>query len=61
MVSRGFGFYSTLIGMALMLVGMTVGINQSTTTNSGLYGVIIIYLFGFTDLFQWVLRQIVTS
>lgn len=61
MVSRGFGFYSTLIGIALIFVGMAVGISQSTPSTSGLYGVIIIYLFSFTDLFQWILRQIITS
>lgn len=61
MISRGFGFYSALIGLVLTLVGMAVGVSQSTTTNSGLYGVIIIYLFNFTDFFQWILRQIVTS
>lgn len=44
-----------------MLVGMTLGISQSTTATSGLYGVTIIYLFIFCDMFQWVLRQIVTS
>jgi hypothetical protein len=61
LVSRGFGFYSSVIGMTLMLIGMMIGINQSTSSTSGLYGVIVIYLFSYCDMYQWFLRQIITS
>lgn len=60
-VSRGFGLYETVINITLMFVGMMVGIYQSTTDNSGLYGVTVIYLVSFSELFQWLLRQAITT
>ncbi len=61
MVSRGFGLYETIINLSLMFVGMMVGIYQSTTDNSGLYGVTVIYLISFSEVFQWLLRQAITT
>jgi hypothetical protein len=61
MVSRGFGFYETIFGIALMFIGMSIGVSQSNPSNSGLYGVAVIFLFNFCDLFQWFLRQIITT
>lgn len=60
-VSRGFGFYETIINICLMFIGMMVGIYQSSTENSGLYGVTVIYLVSFSELFQWLLRQAITT
>jgi ATP-binding cassette, subfamily C (CFTR/MRP), member 4 len=59
MVSRGFAFYSTLIGILLMLVGMMMGIAQTNSTNAGLYGVTVVYLITISDVLQWILRQII--
>lgn len=49
------------MGLALMLMGMTVGTSQSSHSTAGLYGIVIIYLFNFCDYYQWFLRQIITS
>jgi len=57
-VARGFGVYIFLLGgFALMAIGMTVGIQQSSPINSGLYGVTVIFLIQFSELLQWSLRQ----
>lgn len=44
-----------------MCVAMFIGINQSTAATASLYGIIIIYLFDFCDIYQWFLRQIMDS
>jgi hypothetical protein len=61
MVSRGFGFYETVIGLVLMFIGMNIGVSQSNPSNSGLYGVTVIFLFNFCDFCQWFLSQIITT
>lgn len=61
LVSRGFGFYEAFIGLVLIFVGMNIGVSQSGSTSNGLFGVSLIFLFNFGDLFQWFLRQIITT
>ncbi len=61
LVSRGFGFYSTIVGLALMISGFYIGTSQSAPSQAGLFGVIVIYIFNFCDFYQWLLRQIITS
>ena len=61
MVSRGFGFYSTIISIVLMLLGMIIGANQSSPATAGLYGVIIVQLINFCDFYQFFLKQIMNS
>lgn len=60
-VSRGFGFYSTIIALFLMFFGFMIGILQSNSSNSGLYGASVIYLISYCEVFQWILRQIITA
>ena len=43
-VSRGFGFYETLISICLMFAGMIMGIALVSNSGSGLYGVAVVYL-----------------
>jgi hypothetical protein len=60
-VSRGFGFYTFLLGgVVLVAIGMEVGIHQSSIADSGLYGVTVIFLVQFSELLQWFLRQTIT-
>lgn len=60
-VSRGFGFYTFLLGgVVLVAIGMEVGIQQSSSTNGGLYAVTVIFLVQFSELLQWFLRQTIT-
>jgi ABC-type multidrug transport system fused ATPase/permease subunit len=57
-VSRGFGFYVFFLGgTLLMAIGMEVGIQQTSSINSGLYAVTVIFLVQFSELLQWFLRQ----
>jgi uncharacterized membrane protein len=58
MVARGFGFYSNVIIIMLLLTGMIIGINQSTASGSGLFGVILIQLLGFCESYQFFLKVI---
>lgn len=44
-----------------MFIGMNIGVSQSSSTSSGLFGVTVIFLFNFCDMFQWFLRQIITT
>ncbi len=46
-ISRGFGYYETVIALVLMFIGVMVGVYQSQTANSGLYGVSVIYLISY--------------
>jgi uncharacterized membrane protein len=46
-VSRGFGFYQTVIALLLMFIGFMIGVYQSQSSNSGLYGVSVIYLIAY--------------
>ena len=60
-VSRGFALYIFFLGgIILMAIGMEVGIQQSSSINSGLYGVTVIFLIQFSELLQWYLRQAIT-
>ena len=43
-VSRGFGFYETVISIFLMFAGMIMGIALVSNSGSGLYGVAVVYL-----------------
>ena len=61
LISRAFALYSTILGLILMLIGMTVGINQSSQSTAGLYGIVVIYLFNFCDYYQYFLRQIIST
>jgi hypothetical protein len=56
MIGRGFGFYQFLICLLLMCAAIYIGISQSTPATAGLFGVIIINLFDFSDLYQIFLR-----
>ena len=58
MVSRF--VYETIIILTLLFVGMMVGIYQFTIDNSRLYGVTVVYLISFSELFQLLLRQAIT-
>jgi hypothetical protein len=44
-----------------MAIGMEVGIQQSSSNNSGLYGVTVIFLIQFSENLQWILRQYITA
>ena len=44
-----------------MYVGMMAGIYQFTIDNSGLYGVTVIYFISFSEVFQLLLRQAITT
>jgi hypothetical protein len=44
MVSRGFGFYESLFSLLLLFLGMILGIVKSSPSNSGFYGIIVLYL-----------------
>ena len=46
-ISRGFGFYETVIALALMFIGGMVGVYQSQSSSSQLYGVSVIYLISY--------------
>jgi len=48
LVTRAFAFYVTVFGIILMAIGMEVGIQQSTPVSSGLYGMTVIFLIGFS-------------
>lgn len=61
MVSRGFGFYSTIGSIALMFFAMILGVVSLREETRTLYGVTVIYLITICDLFQWILRQIITA
>lgn len=61
LVSRGFGFFESIFGLVLMFVGMNIGVSQCSSTSSGLFGVTVIFGFSFCDMFQWFLRQIITT
>ncbi len=59
LVARGFTFYETVISILLMCVAVFVGISQSTSATASLYGIIIIYLFDFSDMYQTFLKYII--
>jgi ATP-binding cassette subfamily C (CFTR/MRP) protein 4 len=61
MVSRGFGFTASVIGLCLMCIGLMIGIRKVNQDNFGLYGVTIIFLLGFSEYLQWFLRQMVST
>jgi Na+-translocating ferredoxin:NAD+ oxidoreductase RnfA subunit len=42
-----------------MFIGMMIGIAQSNPSNSGLYGVTVVYLITISDVFQWIMRQMI--
>lgn len=44
-----------------MFIGMLIGVSQMETSNAALYGVTVIFLVSFCDLFPWFLRQLTTS
>ena len=43
-VSRGFAFYETIIGIILMTAGLYMGINLIDAEDTSLYGVTAVYL-----------------
>jgi hypothetical protein len=61
LVTRGFTFYETVISIVLMCVAVFVGISQSTAATASLYGIIIIYLFEFSDMYQTFLKLIIDT
>ena len=44
-----------------MFIGLMTGVYNSTPSTFGLYGVTILFLIGFSEYFQWLLRQLITS
>ena len=60
-VSRGFGYYVSLISLVLFAIGLQVGIFEVNKEIPGYYGVSIIFLVNFVEYFQWMLRQIITT
>ena len=58
-VSRGFGFYETVISIFLMFAGMIMGIALVSNSGSGLYGVAVVYLVTISEFLQRILRQII--
>lgn len=43
-----------------MALGMVLGVVELDGENRALYGVTVIYLITVCDVFQWILRQIIT-
>lgn len=43
-VSRGFGFYETIASIVLMGIGMALGVEVLHQSNTGNYGVAVVYL-----------------
>ena len=61
MMMRAFGFYDSFILMFLLVVGMYIGVAVTASNKSGLYGVTILYLVSICELFQWTLKQILST
>ena len=59
LILRAHQFYISLIFMLLLVIGMFIGVSQ--TTHQNIYGVTIMYLVSINQLFQWVLRQIIAT
>jgi len=59
LVSRGFGFYETIASIFLMAAGMVLGIHVLHQTNTGHYGVAVLYLITVSEVLQWILRQMI--
>lgn len=50
-----------MLGLALVLTGMMIGINQISSSSSANYAATTLLLVTFTDTFQYLLRQIIYS
>ena len=61
MMMRGFGFNVTMIICVLVVIGMFLGVSRTTPDNSGLFGVTVIYLTTLSGVFQWTIKQIVST
>ena len=48
LIMRSFGLYVTMIVNVLVAAGMFMGVASSKPENSGLFGVIVIYLVSFS-------------
>lgn len=59
MVSRGFGFYLSIITMIYMVIAITLQIGS--TSSNRLFAVTVIYMITVSEGIQWFLRQIITT
>ena len=59
MVSAAFGYYETLISIALIAAGIIMGVTQINQENKGLYGITVVYLLTISEYLQWILRQMI--
>ena len=48
LTTRGFAYLITQIASCLLILGLMIGISNVNTSNFGLYGVVIIFLIGFS-------------
>ena len=58
LVSRGFGYYQTLISNILLAIGVLMGVAIINTQDKGLLGITIVYLVLISEFSHWILKQL---
>lgn len=58
--SAAFGFYQVITFVGLMASGLFLGVYKSSTEEGMLFGVTVVSLIAICDIFQWLMRQLIT-
>jgi len=61
LISRAFGFYSTIFAILMFYVGTIISIQAMDSENIGYFCVTVVYLVPLTEYFQWIIRQMILS